>query len=76
MNINWIRNKFDFLANQVKGKIDILMISETELDESFPSTVSLSVLIGMEMAVVFCYILKKIYYPNFYQWIKTKRVFS
>ena len=36
LNINSIRNKFDFLAHQVKGNIDILMISETELDESFP----------------------------------------
>ena len=34
--INSIRNKFDFLAQQVKGNIDILMISETKLDESFP----------------------------------------
>ena len=36
LNINSIRNKFDFLAHQVKGHIDILMISETNLDESFP----------------------------------------
>ena len=35
LNINSIRNKFDFLAQQVKGNIDILMISETKLDESF-----------------------------------------
>ena len=36
LNINSIRNKFNFLAHQVKGNIDILMISETKLDESFP----------------------------------------
>ena len=36
LNINSIRNKFDFLAPQVQGIIDILMISETKLDESFP----------------------------------------
>ena len=36
LNINSIRNKFDFLAQQVKGSIDILMISETKFDESFP----------------------------------------
>ena len=36
LNINSIRNKFDFLAHQVKGNTDILMISETKLDESFP----------------------------------------
>ena len=36
LNINSIRNKFEFLAEQIKGKIDILMISETKIDESFP----------------------------------------
>ena len=36
LNINSIRNKFDFLAPQVQGIIDILMISERKLDESFP----------------------------------------
>ena len=35
-NINSIRNKFEFLAEQIKGKIDILMILETKIDESFP----------------------------------------
>ena len=35
LNINSIRKKFDFLAQQVKGNIDILVISETKLDESF-----------------------------------------
>ena len=29
-------NKFEFLADQVKVKIDVLMISETKIDESFP----------------------------------------
>ena len=43
-NINSIKNKFDFLAHQVKGNIDILMISEAKLDESFPP--SQSFLIG------------------------------
>ena len=74
LNINSIRNKFDFLAHQVKGHIDILMISETKLDKSFPPsqffwmpTGSLFVLIGMGMAVVFCCTLETIYHPNFYQ---------
>ena len=35
LNINFIRNKYDFLAHQVQGNIDILMISEAKLDESF-----------------------------------------
>ena len=34
--MNSIRNKFDFLAHQIKGNIDLLMVSETKLDESFP----------------------------------------
>ena len=36
LNKNSIRNKFDCLATQVKGKIDILIISETKIGESFP----------------------------------------
>ena len=37
LNINSIRNKFDFLAHQVQGNIDILlMISEIKPDQSFP----------------------------------------
>ena len=37
LNINSLRNKFDFLVTQVKGSIDILMISETKTDNSFPT---------------------------------------
>ena len=36
LNINSLRNKFDSLMNQIKGNVDILVISETKLDESFP----------------------------------------
>ena len=36
LNINSIKNKFDFLVRQVKGNTDICIISETKLDESFP----------------------------------------
>ena len=36
LNINRLRNKFDLLCEQIKGSIDILMISETKLDDSFP----------------------------------------
>ena len=36
LNINSLRNKFDLLSEQVKGSIDILMVSETKLDDSFP----------------------------------------
>ena len=36
LNINSIRNKFNFLCEQIKGHIDILMLSESKLDDSFP----------------------------------------
>lgn len=36
LNINSLRNKFEALKEIVKGNVDILMISETKLDESFP----------------------------------------
>ena len=36
LNINSLRNKFDLLSEEVKGSIDILMVSETKLDGSFP----------------------------------------
>ena len=36
LNINSIRNKFELLKKQIKGNIDILMISETKIDDTFP----------------------------------------
>ena len=36
ININSLRNKFDMLRNSVSQHIDILMISETKLDDTFP----------------------------------------
>ena len=36
LNINSIRNKFEELISQVKGTADVLMISETNIDDSFP----------------------------------------
>ena len=38
LNINSVRNKFDFLADIVKDNVDILMISESKLDDSFPDS--------------------------------------
>ena len=35
ININSLRNKFYSLIGQITGSINILMISETKLDESF-----------------------------------------
>ena len=36
MNINSVRNKFDLLTEKVAGNIDVLMIRERKIDESFP----------------------------------------
>ena len=36
LNINSLRNKFEMLIDIVKGTVDILVISETKLDASFP----------------------------------------
>ena len=36
LNINSIRNKFELLSEQIKGNVDLLMISETKIDDSFP----------------------------------------
>ena len=38
LNINSLRNKFELLMHQIKENIDILMIPETKLVESFPSS--------------------------------------
>ena len=37
LNINSLRNKFDFLSCIIEENVDILLISETKLDDSFPS---------------------------------------
>ena len=36
LNINFIENKFEAFVSLVKDKLDIIMISETKIDESFP----------------------------------------
>ena len=36
LNIDFLRNKFDHLSELVKVHIDILMVSEAKLDNSFP----------------------------------------
>ena len=35
--MNSIRSKFDLLVDQIKGIVDIMVISETKFDESFPN---------------------------------------
>ena len=34
--IDSIRNKFELRSEQIKGNVDVLMISETKVDDSFP----------------------------------------
>ena len=36
LNINYVQNKFIFLKALVQGNIDIILISESKLDSSFP----------------------------------------
>ena len=38
ININSIRNKFDMLVDMINGKIDIILVSETKINDSFPSS--------------------------------------
>ena len=38
MNINSIRNKFEPFVNLVKDKLDIILISETKIDDTFPKS--------------------------------------
>ena len=36
LNINSLRNKFDIFTNQITGNVDVLIISGTKVDDSFP----------------------------------------
>ena len=37
LNINSLRNKFTSLSTIIKDKVDILLVSETKIDSSFPT---------------------------------------
>ena len=37
LNINSLRNKFGFLSSHITKYVDILLLSETKLDDSFPT---------------------------------------
>ena len=37
LNINSLRNKFDLLTDLIMGNVDVLVTSETKLDNSFPA---------------------------------------
>ena len=38
ININSLRNKFELLTEKTKGNVNILLISETKVDKSFPES--------------------------------------
>ena len=38
LNINSIRNKFDMLVDLVKDNLDVILLSETKIDASFPDS--------------------------------------
>ena len=38
INIGSLRNKFELLTKKTKGNVDILLISETKIHESFPDS--------------------------------------
>ena len=37
LNINYLRNKFEVLQFIINRNLDIILFSETKLDDSFPS---------------------------------------
>ena len=36
ININSLKNKFEFLTEMVRDKVDLLVVSETKFDSSLP----------------------------------------
>ena len=38
ININSVRNKLEYLSMMIRDNIDILVIAETKIDSSFPSS--------------------------------------
>ena len=38
LNISSLRNKFELLTEKTKGNVDILLISETKIEKSFPDS--------------------------------------
>ena len=68
LNINSLRNKFEQLSIMINGNIDIFMISETKLDETFPAAQFYfkvfaipTDLIVIATVVALCSILERIY---------------
>ena len=36
LNVNSIKNKFGYLSEQIRGNVDIVLVTETEVDDRFP----------------------------------------
>ena len=73
LNINSIRKKFDLLVDQIKGNVDIMVISETKLDESFPNgqlkfqdMLYLVVYIAISLVVALWFLYEKIFYLEYF----------
>ena len=73
LNVNSLRNKFDQLTEMVKGFVDIFLISESKLDDSFPEGQFIidgyhdsSGLIGTGMVGDFCYMSVRTCRQKFY----------
>ena len=71
ININLLRTKFDFLWEQIKGSIDVFIIPEPKLDDSFPHGQFVIdgfhvPLIAIRMEGKYCYTLGKISQLKFY----------
>ena len=56
----WVKNKFDLLSEQIQENVDMLMIFETKIDDSFPIdqfqkrvSARSSDLMGIKMVMVF-----------------------
>ena len=72
LNINLPRTKFDFLCEQIEGSIDVFMIAQSKLDESFPhgqflidDSTRLSDLIAIKMEEEYCYTPGKLFQLKF-----------
>ena len=74
LNINSIRSKFGALIQNVSGEVDLMMISETKIDESFPKSQFLIKYFSDPFRIdrnihgeVSYYMPEKTYLLNFYQ---------
>ena len=73
INIYSVRNKFDMPASYVEGNADVVMISETKLDDTFSvhqfvfeGFANPSESIATKMGVAFCSFFVKTYQQDFF----------